>query len=172
MWKVIKVEVWREIYEFPGYSVSNMGRVRNDDTGRIMALSRNQMGIMYVGLVRGREQQKRSVAVLVANAFLPTWESEAFDTPIHLNGDRSDCRAENLMWRPRDFAIRFHRQFKTGRVEIRKTLEDVATGERFRNSMAVAQRFGLLDYDILRAVETRSKVWPTYQSFRIVNDRK
>src|SRR4051794_2006535 len=138
------MEIWREIPDFPGYSVSNMGRVRNDDTRRIMALSRNQYGILYVGLTYGREQFKRSVAVLVADHFLPTFESDAFDTPIHLNGDRSDCRAENLMWRPRDFAIRFHKQFRNDRILVKKTIEDLKTGERFRNSMAVAQRFGLL----------------------------
>lgn len=165
------MEVWREIYDFPGYSVSNMGRVRNDDTGRIMAQTRNQAGILQVGLMGPRTQHKRSVALLVANAFLPTWESDAFDTPIHLNGDRSDCRAENLMWRPRSFAVRFHRQFKTGRISVRQTIEDVKTGQRYRNSMAVASRFGLLDRDIAEAIETRSKVWPTYQEFRVVNDR-
>src|SRR5690348_13611375 len=125
------MEVWRQIYEFPAYSVSNMGRVRNDDTGRIMAMSRNQFGIVNVGLVVGRKQYKRSVALLVAEAFLPTWESEVFTSPIHLNGDREDCRAENLMWRPRWFAIKYHRQFRTGRISVRKTLEDVSTGERF-----------------------------------------
>jgi hypothetical protein len=114
------MEVWRQIYEFPGYSVSNMGRVRNDETGRIMALSRNQYGIVNVGLVLGRKQYKRSVALLVADAFLPTWESEVFTSPIHLNGDRSDCRAENLMWRPRWFAAKYHRQFKTGRIAVRR----------------------------------------------------
>lgn len=165
------MEIWRTIPDFPGYSVSNMGRVRNDDTGRLMALSRNQYGILYVGLVQGREQYKRSVAVLVAELFLPTWESDAFDTPIHLNGDRTDCRVENLMWRPRDFAIRYHKQFRNDRVLIKRTIEDEKTGERFRNSKAVAQRFGLLEYDIERAIEMRSPVWPTFQNFRIVADR-
>jgi hypothetical protein len=165
------MEIWRNIPDFPGYSVSNMGRVRNDDTGRMMALSRNQYGILYVGLQQGRAQYKRSVAVLVAELFLPTWESDAFDTPIHLNGDRSDCRAENLLWRPRDFAIRYHKQFRNDRILIKKTIEDEKTGERFRNSMAVAQRFGLLEYDIQRAVDTHSPVWPTFQYFKVVADR-
>lgn len=166
------MEIWREIPDFPGYSISNMGRVLNDDTKRIMTLSRNQSGILYVGLVQGRTQYKRSVAVLVAELFLPTYGSDAFDTPIHLNGDRTDCRAENLMWRPRDFAIRFHKQFRTDHILVKRTIEDEKTGERFRNSMAVAQRFGLIQYDIARAIETRTEVWPTYQRFRLVVDRK
>ena len=54
----------------------------------------------------------------------------------------------------------------------KQTIEEEKTGERFRNSMAVAQRFGLLEYDIARAIETRSETWPTYQHFRIVSDRR
>jgi hypothetical protein len=109
------MEVWRTIYEFPRYSISNEGRVRNDDTGRLMRLSHNQYNILYVGLVSGRRQYKRSVAVLVAEAFLPDYErTEPFDTPIHLNGDKADCRAHNLMWRPFWFAVKYHRQFQRG----------------------------------------------------------
>lgn len=165
------MEVWRQIYEFPAYSVSNMGRVRNDDSGRVMALSRNQYGIINVGLVVGRKQYKRSVALLVADAFLPTWESEAFRTPIHLNGDKSDCRAENLMWRPRWFAAKYHRQFKTGRIAVRKSIMDEKTGRVFRNSLAAAQAFGLLDDDIKFAIDRGETVWPTYQTFRVVRDK-
>lgn len=165
------MEVWRQIYEFPGYSVSNMGRVRNDDMNRTLTMLRNQYDIINVGLTRDRIQYKRSVAVLVANAFLPSYESDAFDTPIHLNGDRSDCRAENLLWRPRWFAIKYHRQFRTGRISIRKTLVDDNTGSEYRNSLVAAQTFGLLDSDIGWAVEHDSTVWPTYQRFRVTDGR-
>lgn len=165
------MEIWREIYEFPGYSVSNMGRVRNDDSDRIMTMLRNQYGITHVSLMRNRKQYKRSVAVLVANAFLPTYESEAFDTPVHLNGDRSDCRAENLIWRPRWFAVKYHRQFLNNRVSIRMTLVDEKTGDEFRNSMVAATTFGLLDSDILWAVQHDTTVWPTYQKFRVTDGR-
>jgi len=37
---------WREIEDFPGYSVSNFGRVRNDLNDRILTLQRNQHGVV------------------------------------------------------------------------------------------------------------------------------
>lgn len=165
------VEVWRQIYEFPRYSISSEGRVRNDDTGRIMRLSENQYGIVYVGfMTRGDKQYKRSVAVLVAEAFLPDYDRpEPFDTPIHLDGDKANCRADNLIWRPFWFAVKYHRQFRTGYVHIRTPIEDERTGEQFRDSLEAAATFGLLDRDIRLAIEDGTTVWPTYQRFRIVD---
>ena len=67
--------------------------------------------MVFVGLFRDQEQYKRSVALLVAKAFLKQ-PSEFFDTPINLNGDRLDNQVINLMWRPRWFAIKYNRQFR------------------------------------------------------------
>jgi hypothetical protein len=64
-----------------------------------------------------------------------------------------------------------HKQFRNDRILIKKTIEDEKTGERFRNSMAVAQRFGLLEYDIQRAIETTLRCGRRTNTSRIVADR-
>ena len=104
---------WRQIREFPNYSVSNSGYVRNDDTGRIMAASVNQHGVVHVGLMRGPRQHKKSLALIVAEAFVER-PNEAFDTPIHLDGNRHNNDTSNLLWRPLWFARKFNRQFAPG----------------------------------------------------------
>lgn len=161
-------EDWREIEEFPGYSVSNQGRVRNDDRGRVLTRLVNQHGVVHVGLVKGRLQYKRGVALLVALAFLPEPYPMTFDTVIHLDGDKLNCRMDNLMWRPRWFAIRFHQQFRRDGMSFTVPIEDTKTGERFKNSMQAVCRYGLLDKEILTAVAQQTYVWPTYQTFRVV----
>lgn len=166
------MEIWREIDEFPGYSISSRGRVMNDDTDRLLALTRNQNGIVQVGLMRDGTQYKRSVAVLVANAFLSDADRpETFDTPINLDGDRMNNTVENLMWRPRHFAIKYHRQFKTDHILLKMTIEDEKTGTRYRNSRAAAMDNGLLERDVETAVNNGSYVWPTYQTFRVIDER-
>ena len=159
---------WEIIPEFPGYSVSREGRVRNDDTGRILALTKNQHGLIQVGLMRDCNQYKRGVALLVANAFLPPSTIEAFNTPINLDGDRTNNRVENLMWRPRWFAILYHRQFHNDLRGFREPIMEVRTKQRFPNSWEAAITFGLLDREILIATLNRTYVWPTYQEFRLV----
>lgn len=164
----LEMEVWRGIPSFPGSSVSNEGRVRNDKTGHVRILLMNSHGIVNVGLYRDNVQHRRSVAVLVAEAFLPRPKLAVFNTPIHLNGDRTDIRADNLELRPLWFARAYHMQFSQPRRGLAKPIEDTATGECFKNSWEAAIKFGLLDREILLAVYNRTYVFPTLQIFRLV----
>lgn len=163
------MECWRRIFEFPNYSVSSRGRVLNDDTGRYMTLLVNQRGIVNVGLTKGKIQHKRSVSVLVATEFLPFPPNESFDTPINLDGERTNNHAENLMWRPRWFARKYYWQFlpnaPRGFVVPIKELE---TRERFETSWEAALKYGLIDREILIATLNHTYVWPTYQRFQVI----
>ena len=162
------MELWKQITTFPDYSVSDEGSVRNDRTGHRLALLRNQRGIIHVGLNRGNAQYKRSVTVLVAETFLPPPPSEAFDTPINLNGDRSHNFVENLLWRPRWFAVRYHQQFFNDLRGYDRPIEEVETGEQFETSWEAATRYGLIDTYIKMAIINEHRVWPTNQLYRVL----
>jgi hypothetical protein len=157
---------WRSIKSFPGYSVSDTGLVRNDDNDRIMTLMVNQFGIVNVGLTKNYVQYKRAVSILVAIAFLLPPPQEAFDTPINLDGDRTNNRADNLMWRPRWFASQYFKQFKSAPISPASPLEEIDSGEKFGSPREAAIRYGLKEMDIWLAAATQSEVWPTYQRFR------
>lgn len=161
---------WVEIEEFPDYSVSDEGMVRNDRFGRLMHLTINQQGVVKVGLSRGNEQFTRSVALLVAKAFLPTPANLNFNTPINLDGDRTNNAVDNLMWRPRWFAIKYHSQFKKQHLSFNVPIMDISTGERFKNSFEAAVQFGLLEEDVALAIINRTYVFPTYQEFKEIKD--
>lgn len=164
-------EEWKPIPEFDNYSVSDMGSVRNEDTGRMMAKLRNQTGIVNVGLSKAGVQYKRALAVLVAEAFVPREGARlTFTTPMHRDGDRTNCRAENLLWRPRWFAARYHAQFDNGLRGFRVPIRDITTGEEFANSWEAAMKYGLIDREILEATLNRTYVWPTYQKFEVIDD--
>jgi hypothetical protein len=164
------MEVWRSIPEFPNYSVSDLGRVLNTDTGRIMSQVINNTGNVYVGLTKQLVQRRRSVAKLVAQAFIPklAQNRESFDTPIHLNGDRTDNRVTNLMWRPYWFAVKYAKQFNEPPKGFRVPIEEASTHEKFATSWDAATTYGLLDKEILVATTNRTYVWPTYQMFRVL----
>lgn len=163
------MEVWRFIDEFPGYSVSDGGRVRNDETGYILSLLINQRGIVNVGLTRDRVQYKRSVSLLVSEAFLPVHPLDSFDTPINLDGDRRNNHASNLMWRPRWFATEYFKQFFNPTPHLTRPIEDQRTGEVYKDSWDASVTWGLLDRDVYIRTLNRTYVWPTYQTFRIVD---
>jgi hypothetical protein len=157
---------WAPIEDFPGYYVSHDGRVCRSDTGYVMSLTRNQQGVIMVGLSRDGRQYKRGVALLVAKAFLEPPALETFTTPIHLDGDLSNNRAENLMWRPRWFSMKYHAQFHNDIRGFRGPIIEIHTQEKFPNSWAAAKKYGLLDRDIYLATLNRTYVFPTFQEFR------
>lgn len=162
-------EQWRQIDDFPDYAVSDHGRVKNIKTDRIKVASLNQQGIPNVNFVVDGEQNRRSVALLVATAFVPRTHQH-IATPINMDGDRTNNHVSNLQWRARWFAVMYHKQFRPGyRPAIPRPIMDVKTGVIYPTSMHAAREFGLLDNEILLAIVNRTVVFPTHQSFQLVD---
>lgn len=158
---------WRSIREFPNYSVSDAGHVRNEETGHTMSMLVNQSGLVHVGLTKNRVQYKRSVPLLVAEAFLVPPRNMLFDTPINLDGDRFNNSAENLLWRPRWFAAKYLRQFRNTHLDAPVIpVEELNTCTQFESTWDAAVSYGLLDTDIRIAMNNNTEIWPTYQRFR------
>jgi len=163
-----KLETWREIPEFDRYSVSDHGRVRNDQTDRIMRLSFNQYGLLTVGMMHCGTQFRRSVPLLVAREFVPGG-TEIFNTPINLDGDRENNHANNLAWRPHWFAVKYNRQFLDGYgVLIDRRIRNCKTGDVFADSFECAKWYGVLEWDLKESIEYRTFVWPVFQEFEIL----
>lgn len=83
------MEIWKPIPDLLGYSVSNKGRIRKDNTGQIMVLSKNG-GYCRITI-------SKHVHRLVAEAFIekPNEEKCWVD---HIDGNRSNNNVENLRW--------------------------------------------------------------------------
>lgn len=160
-------ENWKPIEYFSGYSVSDHGRIRTDKSDKILALNMNQYGVLQVGMMRNGEQRHRSVPLLVAKAFIPE-PGGPFDTPINLDGDRYNNHIDNLVWRPRWFAIRYNQQFRYPYENpISAPIVDLKTGVVDENSLECAKHYGLLEKDLVLSIVNRTYVWPTYQQFGV-----
>lgn len=159
------MDEWVPVPGFPMYSLNRLGQIRKESNERLMAYTENQFGVVFVGLVKGLRQFKRAVAPLVATAFIPR-PYPAFDTPINLNGDRWDNRVENLMWRPRWFAVKYNKQFRESpKASLEAPLRDLATGRQYTGSFDIATSHGLLEIDVVLSIDNKTFVWPTYQRF-------
>lgn len=156
--------VWRRIPEFPKYSVSNTGYVRNDETGRLMSELVNQAGVVNVGLTNQKVQYKRSVALLVAYTFIETRQHPAWDCPINLDGDRHNNDIRNLMWRPRWFATKYFQQFNDEHIS-RTPVEDLTTEICYEDSWHAATTLGLLYKEVLESAYHQTPVWPIHHQF-------
>lgn len=155
---------------FPEYAIGNFGNVRNEYSGRILRPSSNQSGVYKIGLFHREESRQctLAIALLVANAFLTPPQNRRFNTPINVDGDRSNNRADNLMWRPRWFATKYHQQFHNDLRGFDIPVVELHSGEKFETSWDAAIKFGLLDREIAIATLNRTYVFPTGQEFRVI----
>lgn len=166
-------EVWETIEEFPDYAVSNLGSVVNMKRGGGELCPRpNQFGHVRVGLVKDGIQYTRGLAPIVAEYFVPKMEEfENFHTPIHKDGDLANCRADNLLWRSRPFAIRFHRQFWVDQFHIayRDRLIEIDSGKEYDSVKEACIDNGLYWFDVVKSYVEETFVPITYQEFRLAN---
>ncbi|MCG0678292.1 HNH endonuclease [Lactiplantibacillus plantarum] len=91
--RVVTAEIWRTS-PFKNYSISTLGRVRNDRTGRILKPGKTKLNYSIVTI----GGQSRYVHQLVMDTFMPISKVEASTlTDIdHVDSDRSNNRLSNL----------------------------------------------------------------------------
>lgn len=156
---------------FSQYFISNYGRVRNKDTHKILQVSNNQQGITKITLTSDDEGERYtvSVALLVARHFVPG-ANDIFNTPIHLNGDRSNNHAGNLMWRPRWFAVQYHQQFNKPPHRFRVPVRCLDDGALYPNAREAARTYGLLEMDIINDLTNQLGVFPGGYKFDLYHD--
>lgn len=87
------MEIWKRVAEFPVYYVSNLGRVANTSTGRILRPRKSGKGYRSVCLGAGNY---RAIHRLVAIAFHPN--PKGLPQVNHLDGVKSNNRSDNLAW--------------------------------------------------------------------------
>lgn len=164
-------ELWKVVDEYPLYSISNHGRVMNNETDTIKIQTINQQGIPSVLVMLNGKQHRKSVAVLVATAFLRPPRQPHFNTPINLDGDRTNNHSTNLAWRPRWFAVKYHQQFThPERRGFLTPIQDIETGRIFNTGWEAAVEFGLIDVDIMVSSVNGTYCFPTGQRFRMLDD--
>src|SRR5579863_6714059 len=88
-------EIWKEVSNFPGYYISNIGRLRLL-AGNISKTNPRSDGYIRTALKRGSISIQRFIQNLVATEFIPNPDNKKYVD--HINGIRSDNRVENLRW--------------------------------------------------------------------------
>lgn len=94
------IERWKPVKGFP-YSVSSLGRVRNDKTGNILTASKDKDGyprvVLYNGSGQGPAKRYIRVHKLVMEAFRPR-KDDSLVLIDHKDRDRSNNALRNLRW--------------------------------------------------------------------------
>lgn len=157
------MQEWAEVHDSPLHEVSTDGQIRNTETGHILAQTTTRDGTRKVTFRIDGVVTTRSVKVLVAEAFAER-PYEEYDTPILLDGDKDNCNVENIIWRPRWFAMRWQRQFPIDKKYYLPCV-NADTGEEFMYIVTAGMYYGSLFEDIRRSCHDRSTVFPFQNRF-------
>jgi hypothetical protein len=91
------MEIFKIIEEFPKYSISNTGKIKNIK-GELMTIGKRKSnsGYLQVRLYHNGKYYYRYIHRLIAIAFLPNPNN--YRTINHINGNKEDNRITNLEW--------------------------------------------------------------------------
>lgn len=92
------IELWKDIPITANmYAVSNFGRVRNNNTRKVLKPACLRSGYLAVALQCGGKQKTFSVHRLVAEAFV-SGRANGKNIVNHIDGDKNNNLASNLEW--------------------------------------------------------------------------
>lgn len=88
------MEEWRKVHSFPNYSISDEGRLRNDDTNHIRKNKTDKYGYEYVNLKQGGRTHSKFIHRLVAEEFIDNPDRKP--QVNHKDGNKKNNRVDNL----------------------------------------------------------------------------
>ncbi|QGJ88065.1 HNH endonuclease [Gordonia phage Avazak] len=153
------MEIWTPLREFPNYVINSEGILKQVDTGSIKTNRVNNYGDLIVNLYREGRPYTRKVSLLVAQSYLGEPRNEAFNSVIHLNGDKTDCNAINLAWRPRWFVVAYNQMFENNPINVSVRIKQ--TGEIFGTLREACVKYGMVESAAYLCAQDGSSVFPT-----------
>ena len=89
-------EEFRKIKDFENYEISNLGNVKNDNTGKLLKPTNNGNGYYKVILSKGKLKQQKFIHRLVAEEFIQNPENK--HQVDHIDNNRQNNNISNLRW--------------------------------------------------------------------------
>jgi hypothetical protein len=162
-------EIWKDIDGFPGYQVSNLGRVYSNLTKKILKPEKMDKGYLRVALYNPDTKIKKRIMVhaLVANAFIGDCpDGYQID---HVDTNKENNKVSNLEYvtckenidRAIEIGLRDRsptREALLASIETnRKPVKCIETGEVFNSVVECSKRLNVNEDGIRKCINNRAK---------------
>ena len=152
-------EIWKTIPDLPRYAISNKGRLRNTNTGRLLKTRVSRLGYEEVTISYNKVDYFRSIHRLVAEAFIPNPENKP--QVNHIDEDKSNNMVSNLEWMTatenNNHGTRNERAAKSRSIPIIATNIKTGASTEFYGTNECARQLGLSTGNINSALKGRYK---------------
>ena len=166
-------EVWRSIDGYINYQVSNIGRIRNCNNGRILKPSQRN-GYLQIGLITAEgKQQHHRIHRLVAGEFLEQPDDECRKFVDHIDGNRLNNTVNNLRWATATENSRNRKKVSNPTSSKNKGVNWYADSKKWRARIQTdTQRLhiGYFDNEIDAAKAYNNKAIELFGEFASLND--
>lgn len=128
-------ELWKEINDFPNYEVSNLGRIRNNNSKRVLKEHIINSGYKSINMV-GKEGKSKSKTVhrIVAKYFV--YKPEGKNIVHHKDNNVFNNQADNLEWVTQKENIAYaNNQERLNTHTARAQLKKVSSKEVYQKDM-------------------------------------
>ncbi|QFP94964.1 HNH endonuclease [Gordonia phage OhMyWard] len=160
------MEIWQPIKDFPEYLVSSDGFIKHTYRKGLKSLRLNGQGDVIVDLSRDGRKHTRKLSLLVAQAYLEPPPNPAFNSVIQHDGDKQNCQAMNLSWRPRWFVVEYNRMFAHPPINISVVHEP--SGEVFGTLREACVKFGLVEETAYVNLRNHDPIFPLKGTLKIL----
>lgn len=131
------VQEWRVIEEFPTYSVSNLGQIRNDQRNNILTGGHDKDGYRQVTICYRNKQYSRRICRLVGKAFLPNPNN--YPCINHIDENKENDKVTNLEW----CTYKYNNNYgQKGSVNGRR-VKCVETGKIYKSTREAERQTGI-----------------------------
>lgn len=144
-------EEWIVIDEFPTYSVSSFGRVRNDITGYILNGGYDKDKYRQVTICYNHKQYNRRICRLVAKAFLPNPNN--LPQVNHKDENKENNSVNNLEW----CSVKYNNNYGKRTDKTRRKVKCIETGKIYNGIRLAARELNIFHNAIRQSCLNSSK---------------
>lgn len=149
------IEAWYplDFMGYDNYDVSNTGKVRKhtQKRTRLMKPRRTASGHTFIGLTANGVQKAHTIAKLVLEATGTPKKGYKANYILHLDGDRTNNRLDNLRWANKKTSTRYRRSYiRESQLKDCTTRPVIEMNDKrlYKSIMDAARAYGIPPIDI------------------------